>query len=216
MKLAVIERMDYPEGKDSGNRFSMSRNYSDLLNELGVIVIPVITTYGIDEIAAFCDGFIISGNALNILPSYYGKEALEGLNYDIDTYPLDKAAIEAFARLHKPILGICGGLQSINVYYGGTLNQHIENHSLQEEQDHGAKVVEGTFIANVFGQESIRINSLHSQCIDAVAPGFKVSCVSDDGIIEAIEKDNIIGVQWHPEIMRDRQFFKTYIETFLK
>lgn len=102
------------------------------------------------------------------------------------------------------------------MYHGGTLNQHIENHSLQEEQDHGAKVVEDTFIAKVFGQESIRINSLHSQCIDSVAPGFKVSCVSDDGIIEAIEKDNIIGVQWHPEIMRDRQFFKTYIETFLK
>ena len=159
MKLAVIERMDYPEGKDIGKRFSMSRNYSGLLNELGVIVIPVITAYGIDQIAAFCDGLIISGNALNILPCYYGKEALEGLNYDIDTYPLDKAAIEAFARLHKPILGICGGHQSINVYYGETLNQHIENHSLQEEQDHGLRLLKTHLLQTYLGKN--RFVSIH-------------------------------------------------------
>ena len=62
----------------------------------------------------------------------------------------------------------------------------------------------------------MEVNTLHYQAIDKVAPNFKISALSDDGIVEAIEKDKIIAVQWHPELMNDISFFKYFIDNMIK
>lgn len=69
---------------------------------------------------------------------------------------------------------------------------------------------------DVHKSESIKVNSYHKQSIKDIAPEFKITAISDDGIIERIEKDNIVAVQWHPEVLYDMNFFRSFIEKFLK
>lgn len=67
----------------------------------------------------------------------------------------------------------------------------------------------------IYKKEKIEVNSYHKQAIKDVAPGFKIIAKCDDGTIEGIEKDNIIGVQWHPESVLDMELFHGFVKTFL-
>ena len=116
----------------------------------------------------------------------------------------------------QPILGICAGIQEINVIFGGTLNQDIPNHKLKDQSKHNVKLTMKSFLYDVYKSESIKVNSYHKQSIKDLAPEFKITAISDDGIIEGIEKDNIVAVQWHPEVLYDMNFFGSFIEKFLK
>lgn len=127
----------------------------------------------------------------------------------IDT--LDFAIIKAFNNVNKPILGICRGIQAINVCFGGSLYQDIPYHKLSKEERHNVKFEKESFLYNCYNTEQMLINSLHHQAIKEVAKGFNVVAKSDDGIIEAIENKNIIAVQWHPEYMNDIKFFEYFI-----
>ena len=111
---------------------------------------------------------------------------------EIDT--LDFAIIKAFNNVNKPILGICRGIQAINVCFGGSLYQDIPYHKLSKEERHNVKFEKESFLYNCYNTEQMLINSLHHQSIKEVAKGFNVVAKSDDGIIEAIENKNIIAV----------------------
>ncbi len=121
-----------------------------------------------------------------------------------------------FVKYNKPILGICGGLQTLNVYFGGDLNQNILNHKLYDGSTHNIKISSNSFLNNVYKQEVIEVNSYHRQAIRNLASNFKVTAVSEDGIIEAIEDGNIIGVQYHPEKLDNINFFKEFIKLINK
>ena len=115
---------------------------------------------------------------------------------------------------NNQILGICGGLQSINVCFGGSLNQKIENHNLKDAL-HTIKIKKQTFLSNTYNiEECIEVNSFHKQSIKKLANNFIASAIAEDGTIEAIENGNIIAVQWHPEKMGDIIFFNNFIKTF--
>lgn len=107
-------------------------------------------------------------------------------------------------------------MQPLNVYFGGDLNQNILNHRLKENDFHNINIEKDSFISNIFKSNKTKVNSYHRQCIRKLAPKFRITATSDDGIIEAIEYNNVIGVQWHPEILCDINFFKAFIETFVK
>lgn len=128
---------------------------------------------------------------------------------------MDKKIIELFHSKNKPIIGICGGMQTLNVYFGGDLNQNILNHKLSDGSKHSIDIREKSFLKSVFKNSNTKVNSYHRQCVRKLAPVFKVTATSDDGIIEAIEYKNIIGVQWHPEVLNDMNFFRTFIKRFL-
>lgn len=213
MKIAINYRYGSdPTGKR--NRLYIPGEFKEVFDELGIAIIPIISDNQIDDIVDMCDALIVPGSYADTDPKYYNEEPLPTKNYDVDEYKFDRIAIEKFAKQNKPILGICGGHQEINVFFGGTLNQRIENHNF--EGTHKARITKDTFMYDTFKKDLIDINSYHYQSIKNVAPGFIVSAVSEDGVIEAIEKDNIICVQWHPEILHDMGFFSNFINKFVK
>lgn len=128
---------------------------------------------------------------------------------------MDFTLIKSFHKSNKPILGICAGIQSINVCFGGSLFQDIPNHTSKEETTmHLIKLEKGSFLEKCYGTDMIKVNSSHHQSVNRVADNFKVTALSEDGIIEAIEYNNILGVQWHPEHMKDMEFFKNFIKLY--
>lgn len=215
MKVAIVTRIEnYKEDFPFNVRHIIDESYRKIFDELDVLVIPIISEKNLDEISNICDFLILPGSAIGVDPKYYNDVPFPGKKYKYDEYILDKKIIDLFVNKNKPIIGICGGMQTLNVYFGGDLNQNILNHKLYDNSKHIVNIEEKSFVRSVFKNNSTKVNSYHRQCIRKLAPVFRVTASSDDGIIEAIEYNNIVGVQWHPEILNDINFFRTFIETF--
>ncbi|MCI8444083.1 MAG: gamma-glutamyl-gamma-aminobutyrate hydrolase family protein [Clostridia bacterium] len=216
MKIAIIERLEnYKEDEPFNKRYIIDESYKEIFDQLNALVIPVISENNLEEIANICDALILPGSAVGVDPKYYKDVPFPGKEYNYDEYKLDKKVIDLFVKRNKPILGICGGLQTLNVYFGGDLNQNILNHKLIDGSMHKVKIAPNSFLSEVYNQEEIEVNSYHRQAIRKLAPNFDIIAVSEDGIIEAIGDKNIIGVQWHPEILRDMKFFTKFVNKFL-
>ena len=217
MKIIAISTRSVDYKSDAGiakRRLYINGYFSEIAEKAGFILFPVCSDNGLEEIAAMCSGLIIAGRDRDINPKYYGEEPLEGLEYPGDPYEdeLDFRLIELFEKSNKPILGICSGLQSLNIYHGGTLKQHIDEHTNKEQLvRHNIDIEEDSFVHSLYGSKT-EVNSIHHQAINKVADGFKVTAVAKDGNIEAIEKGNLIGVQWHPEVDYEIDTFKKFLD----
>jgi len=181
------------------------------------------------------DGLVVLGNNADIDPSTYGAQKDAHTNPESTTpegkaradyeYALMKAAIEK----KMPLLGICGGMQRLNVMQGGTLHQHVPDitgNDMHAQQDAGiapfipvqaVQIYSGTGLSAIVGDiksvytpghgVTVAENSMHHQAVKDVGKGLRVSAMSQDGIIDAVEADPngpygsqfLIGVQWHPE-----------------
>lgn len=199
------------------------------------IVLPIVESVElIAKQVDLIDGLLLSGG-YDIHPHFFGEEphALLEMSYpDRDLYEI--SLVQSAYRIKKPIFGICRGLQLINVAFGGTLHQDLASSSketLQHHQKaradyptHTIDIAEGTWLRKIANQPSIRTNSLHHQSISAMAPGFTISAKTRDGVIEGIEKMDpsfVLGVQWHPELMYERdplmfELFRTFIQASLQ
>lgn len=211
MKFAIAYRYAKDQ-KGIRNRLYIPEELKLIFDELNVTLIPIVSSVGIDELVEMCDALILPGSYADTHPKYYHERVIEGKEYDVDEYRFDSLIMSKFVEQHKPILGICGGHQEINVFFGGTLKQRILKHNSGDL--HRVIVSDNTFLKEIYAESKLMVNSFHNQAVKDVAPGFKVSAISSDGVVEAIEKDNIIGVQWHPEIMNDLEFFKKFISEF--
>lgn len=161
----------------------------------------------IDPITAaeLCDGIIISGGE-DIEPIFYGQTN----TFARPTEPAERTAweqklIAACDKRSKAILGICYGLQLLNVHYGGTLFQDIR-HEFGSEFDHGSSSApvfhNVTFAENFLGfvrGETVQVASRHHQAVHDLAPGFRPIAVADDDLVEAITNGRHFGIQWHSE-----------------
>ena len=115
--------------------------------------------------------------------------------------------LRAFLAADKPVLAICRGIQLMNVALGGDLYQDIKPFEHVPHNDHWGKihtvtVRRDTLLSRILGQDTALVNSQHHQAVDKVAPGLVLSALSEDGIVEGIEKPGAkfcLGVQWHPE-----------------
>lgn len=216
MKIIAISTRSVNYQSDAGiakRRLYINGYFSEVAEKAGFILFPVCSQNGIEEIVAMCSGLIIAGRDRDINPKFYGEEPLEGLEYPEDPYEdeLDFKLIELFEKNNKPILGICSGLQSLNIYHGGCLKQHIDDHTSKENLvRHNIDIEENSFVYSLYGDKA-EVNSIHHQAINRVAEGFKVTAVSDDGTVEAIEKGNLIGLQWHPEVDYEIDTFKKFL-----
>ncbi len=208
MILAITLRYaEIPFGENIEEQYCLPKYFRDILSNHNITLMPVCTINDIDKVSDICDGLICTGRRIDIDPKYYGEEITAGYHpsYKEDD-ELDFKLIESFHNKKKFILGICGGMQAINVYFGGTLNQKIDNHALPVGTYHKTTIEENSFLYEIYGTREIETNSFHSQSVNVVAPNFKVTATSN-GIIEGIESNNIVAVQWHPECMKDKIFF---------
>ena len=100
----------------------------------------------------------------------------------------------------------------MNVFFGGTLKQHIENHTSENGLiKHNITVEKNSFLYSLYGEKSL-VNTIHHQAINKVADGFKVTAIAEDGTIEAIENGKLIGIQWHPEVDLEFNIFRKFLE----
>jgi len=163
------------------------------------------------------DGLVLGGG-VDVDPSRYGRRRLENGTVEVDAErdALDFDLFENARRRGAPILGICRGLQVVNVALGGTLVQDIPAqqpgsgpHEFPREprtrRDHSVAVAPGTRLAAIVEAREIEVNSRHHQAIERVAEGLYVSAVAPDGVPEAVEapgREWFVAVQWHPENLR--------------
>ena len=159
------------------------------------------------------DGILLTGGA-DINPLFLGEEPvkeLHGINPRRDRQELLLTKLAADRQI--PILGICRGIQTMNAAFGGPLLQDIhvqmEGTRIKHDQNlersyasHTVSIEEGSLLHELFGTDTIAVNSFHHQAVKEAAPGFRVCARATDGVIEAMESTehkSMLGVQWHPE-----------------
>lgn len=160
------------------------------------------TSLSLSELST-CDGLILPGGS-DITPGFYSQNinGSRDINTELDLKQFQ--ALDLFVRMGKPVLGICKGMQVINVFFGGTLIQDLPNSSAhqQEEGDliHPASITEECLLGNLYGKEFL-INSNHHQAVDKLGKDLQIVQISHDGVVEAFRHTNlpIFAVQWHPE-----------------
>lgn len=151
-----------------------------------------------------CDGLILTGGG-DVKPCLYNKMGVPSTMVDLQRDITELYLIKKYLSERKPIVGICRGLQIINVFFGGTLklvkNQIIHSRTGgKKDKIHANKSINGTFCQNLFGN-LFTVNSAHHQCVDQLASALKPCALSVDGEIEAVSFSGGFAVQFHPERM---------------
>ncbi|MGA9242644.1 MAG: gamma-glutamyl-gamma-aminobutyrate hydrolase family protein [Silvibacterium sp.] len=165
------------------------------------------------QMAGSCEGVLLPGSGADVNPERYGHTRVpECAAPDPAREAVDELLMQDAANLHKPLLGICYGFQSWNVWRGGTLIQDLKtavNHKPGREvrAAHRVSIAQGSRIAEITGQAELVVNSSHHQALDHPGDGLTVVARSiEDGVIEAVEgtrEQFVVAVQWHPERICD-------------
>lgn len=199
----------------------LKRTYYEAVEGSGGIPLALPNTKRqnlIDQMLKVTDGLLISGGG-DVDPCFYKeKKKAKNLSLTKERDSFEIALVRKAKRREIPILAICRGMQLVNVAFGGTLYQdfsfekkfldHTLEGSLIYNKKHSVLIPEKTKLHSIIGKKRIDVNTSHHQMVKKVAPGFIVNARSEkDGVIEGIEtKDDnyLICVQWHPELMHDR------------
>ncbi len=197
-----------------GEKKVMHQRYMDAVWFAGGL--PVVLSYTTDsdklaEYAEIFDGFLFSGG-VDVDPVKYGEEKLfDSVEIDADRDAFEEALFKAVYPTGKPILGICRGIQSINVWMGGTLHQHLDGHRQSvsaEERTHEIAIHEGSMFHGICGKTSVTVNTFHHQAVKRPAPALTVDAMSPDGYIEAVHEEGhrfLFATQFHPEFYWQRE-----------
>ena len=202
---------DREKGDWQKSRWYLQPTYFEAVAAAGglPVMIPLIPDLA-REMFERLDGVLLSGSDSDVDPARYGAQRhpqVEFVNPQRDL--TDFALLEEADRAGRPVLGICYGMQSMNVFYGGSLIQHIPDavrtdieHS-EHKTRHPVTVEEGSLLAELAGTGPYTVNSTHHQAIERVALRFRATAHAPDGIIEAMEGNQnrrfLMAVQWHPE-----------------
>jgi putative glutamine amidotransferase len=221
--------------------FTIIEKYVTAINRAGGE--PVVISLGrsraeIDHIAKTLDAILLSGSPSDVDPSlFHSTRHSQTAPADPDRERTDFALLEhAFAQ-NKPLLAICYGIQSLNVFLGGTLLQDIPSEvgtKIEHEWDdengapetfHPIHIEPGSQLAQIAGADEALVNSSHHQSVLEPGRDLRVVARSEDQVIEAVEWTGggpwVVGVQWHPERIADkdplaRDLFRTLIEAARK
>ena len=198
---------------EAGSRYELKRAYVDAVLAAGGL--PVLLPHDPAVAGAYLallDGLVVTGGAFDVPPELYG-EARRPVCGPLkpERTAFEKELLEAALSAEMPVLGVCGGMQLLNVVRGGTLYQDlaadagIRGHEQPPPKDvphHAVQVAAGTVLAALVGAGTLPVNSTHHQGVRDAGPGVLVSARAPDGAVEALELPDLrfaLGVQWHPE-----------------
>jgi putative glutamine amidotransferase len=220
------------------DRFYLGREYSEALEALGAIpyhISLIPNSDYISEIVKNVDGILLPGSDTDVDPLIFGEEPRPNLKKIIpEKENTDFLVLEEAEKLGKSVLGICFGMQILNVSRGGTLFQDIETdfeNCVKHEQgkplarnSHSIAFENESMISRLITQETedVRVNSHHHQAVREVGENLKATAWAKDGVIECIEDTRderfVLGVQWHPELSwktdgLSKNIFKEFISS---
>lgn len=194
MKIAIV-------GKKTD-----TKNYVNYVRSVGA---EAVVTLSMGEVVR-CDGLILPGGG-DITPAFFGESNHGSRNINTELDILQLQALELCVRETIPVLGICKGLQIINVGLGGSLIQDLPTASIHRcddgDQYHNSVTLEGSVMHRLYGKNPI-VNSAHHQAIKELGNGLTaIQWCPDDNCIEAVVHCRlpILGVQWHPERIDEKR-----------
>ncbi len=220
-KPKILITTQYEDGAD---RASLRLAYTDAIINAGGIalaVLPVTNSRYVKELIDTADALLLTGGD-DIAPELYGEERAEKCG--LVSLTRDEFEIRAVRLARKkriPVLGVCRGIQVMNVALGGSLYQHTDGHMQKLEKNEPSHFVTLTesVLSGIYPKRC-KVNSFHHQAVKQIGEELRICGVSDDGCTEAIflpEHPFFVGVQWHPEHMTKndtgaRKLFESFIE----
>lgn len=212
-RVAVSTGVQAESGRHRQPAALLYTSYLDALAQAGVAPVPLTPAHSGDAVAsilAVCDGLLLTGGG-DVHPARYGARPSPHLGaVSLERDALEWRALDIALTRGMPVLGICRGLQVLNVFLGGTLYQDLESevpapHGQSRgwgDAAHAVTVAEDSLLGRIVAAPTLRSNSYHHQAVRTLAPGLRAVAHSEDGLIEAIEAAEpgwVVAVQWHPE-----------------
>lgn len=230
LRIGISARIQYGDAAQRGylkkNIYYLEQAFARWLQSAGVLayLVPDVVdrdsnALSLADYAAELDGLVLQGGT-DISPRMYGEAPLRpewGGDPERDRYELD--LLNRFLDAKKPVLGICRGLQVINVALGGTLYQDTATQkpgahahydpTVYDDKYHYVEILPGTRLAALYpGVKQAKVNSIHHQAVKGLGAGLSVEARSlEDDVIEAVRHEGpqyVAGVQWHPEFLHGR------------
>ncbi|MBI5547558.1 MAG: gamma-glutamyl-gamma-aminobutyrate hydrolase family protein [Deltaproteobacteria bacterium] len=214
--IGVTPDWSRSEGKPS--RYELNRAYCDAVLVGGGL--PLVLAYSDDPkvLAAYLetiDGLLLTGGAFDIDPETYGERRRPSCGpAKPERTAFERALLAETLKRDLPVLGVCGGMQLINVTLGGSLFQDLptempsagahEQKSDKRQPSHPVNVRRGTRLARAVGEGQLMVNSTHHQGVRHLGEGVSATALSPDDLTEGIEVSGyrwVVGVQWHPELL---------------
>jgi putative glutamine amidotransferase len=229
----VIGITTYQTTCDTGLLYVMiNQAYIQALVQAGgvpVLIPSLLAENDWEEIYSRVDGILFSGGGDISLEHYSGDPHPRLDEVDELRDLLELSLFHAAVRDGKPFLGICRGIQLVNVGLGGTLYSHIPEQfpgaidhvypgHMRNILVHDVVVEAGTRFAEIIGESKLKVNSLHHQGLKDIAAGLRVCGSAPDGLIEAVELPNHpfgLAVQWHPENLTDQRPTRSLFQAFI-
>jgi len=215
--IGVTLHGEAPAGRPP--RLCVNRAYVEALERAGGVALAIPAgscAAALERLYALCDGLLLPGGD-DVTPQRYGETPREGCNVHADA-ELDGGELELLQRAlddDKPVLGICRGLQVLNVALGGSLWQDLSQvpgaaHPRSDdyaELPHEMRLEPDSLLHDMLRGDSVAVNSLHHQAVHRLAPTLRASGVAPDGLVEGVEMPGrrfVVALQSHPEELLDR------------